>query len=118
MSEHDDTAKGRPGSGSEAAPGSGPGAAAGTGAPITFEEFRLAIARELNVDERIVVPEASFVDDLYADSIRLVELMVRLQQQGITIPMEEAWDVKTVGDAYEVYRRHAGGSTGPRAVPG
>lgn len=114
MSDHDDTAKGGPG----AAPGSGPEAAPGPGAPVSFDEFRRTIARELNVDERTVVPEAVFVDDLYADSIRLVELMVRLQQQGITIPMEEAWDLKTVGDAYEVYRRHAGGSAGPHPMPG
>jgi acyl carrier protein len=79
------------------------------GVPITFEEFQHIIARELNVDEKLVVPEASFEDTLYADSIRLVELLLRLSQQGITIPMEEAWSVKTVGEAYKVYCRHAGG---------
>jgi acyl carrier protein len=78
------------------------------GVPITFEEFQHIIARELNVDETLVVPEASFEDTLYADSIRLVELLLRLSQQGITIPMEEAWSVKTVGEAYKVYCRRAG----------
>jgi len=77
--------------------------------PVTLEEFRRIIARELNVDETLVVPEASFEDTLYADSIRLVELLLRLSQQGITIPMEEAWSVRTVGEAYQVYSRHAGG---------
>jgi acyl carrier protein len=80
------------------------------GVPITFEEFQHIIARELNVDETLVVPEASFEDTLYADSIRLVELLLRLSQQGITIPMEEAWSVKTVGEAYKVYCRRAGGA--------
>jgi acyl carrier protein len=75
--------------------------------PITFEEFRRLIATELHVDESLVVPEASFVDDLYADSIRLVEMMLRLAEQGVTIPMEEAWNVRTVGDAYRVYSGHA-----------
>lgn len=75
--------------------------------PITFEEFRCLIAKELHVEENLVVPEASFVDNLYADSIRLVELMLRLAEQGVKIPMEEAWNVKTVGDAYRVYSRHA-----------
>jgi acyl carrier protein len=79
------------------------------GVPLTFEEFRRIIARELAVEERLVVPEASFEDTLYADSIRLVELLLRLGQQGITIPMDEAWSVRTVGAAYEVYCRHAGG---------
>ena len=73
--------------------------------PIAFEEFRRMIARELHVDEKRVQPNASFVDDLYADSIRLVEMMLKLKEQGITIPMEEAWNVKTVEDAYKVYSR-------------
>ncbi len=81
--------------------------------PITFEEFRRLIAKELHVEERLVVPEASFVDNLYADSIRLVELMLRLKNQGITIPMEEAWNVRTVEDAYRLYSRKAGTSAPP-----
>jgi acyl carrier protein len=87
----------------------------GPGNPITFEEFRRLIAKELHVEERLVVPEASFVDNLYADSIRLVELMLRLKNQGITIPMEEAWNVKTVGDAYRLYSRTAGASARPES---
>jgi len=97
------------------------GAATGggsAGCPMTFEEFGRIIARELNVDETLVVPEASFEDTLYADSIRLVELMLRLSQQGIVIPMEEAWEVKTVGQAYTVYCRHGGGgAVKPAASP-
>jgi len=85
------------------------------GNPITFEEFRRLIAKELHVEERLVVPEASFVDNLYADSIRLVELMLRLKNQGITIPMEEAWNVKTVGDAYSLYSRAAGKGIPPES---
>ncbi len=75
---------------------------------VPFEEFRRLVARELQVDEGKVVAGASFTEDLYADSIRLVEMMLKLAEQGITIPMEEAWNVRTVGDAYEVYSRHAG----------
>lgn len=66
------------------------------------------IAKELHVDEKLVVSEASFVDDLYADSIRLVEMMLKLKDKGVTIPFEEAWNVKTVGDAFKVYSRNAG----------
>ena len=76
------------------------------GTPVTLEEFRRLIARELHIEESRVRPEAAFVEDLYADSIRLVEMMLRLKEQGITIPMDEAWNVKTVADAYEVYKRH------------
>ena len=51
-----------------------------------------------------MVREASFVDDLLADSIQLVELMLHMEEMGIRIPMEAAWEVKTVGDAYRLYR--------------
>jgi acyl carrier protein len=34
-------------------------------------------------------------------------VMLRLKEQGIAIPMDEAWNVRTVGDAYQVYARHA-----------
>jgi acyl carrier protein len=78
-----------------------------TSGPITFEEFRRLVATELHVEEARVVESASFVDDLYADSIRLAELMVRLADRGVSIPLEEAWNVRTVGDAYRVYSRFA-----------
>jgi acyl carrier protein len=83
---------------------------------ISFEEFRRIIARELHVDEKKVVEEASFVEDLLADSIQLVELMLRLEEQGIEIPMEAAWEVRTVGDAYRLYREHMAAGQLPSAA--
>jgi len=50
---------------------------------------------------------AAFIDDLSADSIQLVDLMLHLEEEGIAIPMEAAWDVHTVGDAYRLYQEHA-----------
>ena len=87
------------------------------GNPISFEDFRRLIAQELQVEESRVVPEASFVQDLYADSIRLVELLLRLEQEGIAIPFEEAWGVETVGDAYRLYTEHAAGGDGAQSLP-
>lgn len=81
--------------------------------PITFEEFRRLIATELNVEESRVVPEASFVEDLFADSIRLVELLLHLGERGVTIPLQEAWSVRTVGDAYHLYADRASKSAPP-----
>ncbi len=72
--------------------------------PIPFEEFRRIIAEELQVEEEKVVREASFIDDLLADSIQLVELMLRMEEMGINIPVEAAWEVETVGDAYKLYK--------------
>jgi len=56
------------------------------------------------VEQGKVIREASFVDDLPADSIQLVELMLHMEEMGISIPMEAAWEVETVGDAYRLYR--------------
>jgi len=39
--------------------------------------------------------------------IRLVELMLRLEEEGIEIPLEEAWNVETVEDAYRLYTGHS-----------
>jgi len=74
--------------------------------PISFEEFKHLLAEGLQVDESKLVPEASFVTDLLVDSIKLVELMLWLEEKDINIPMEAAWDVQTVGDAYRVYKEH------------
>ncbi len=78
--------------------------------PISFEEFQHMLADVLQMDEGKLVPEASFVNDLMVDSIKLVELMLGLEENGINIPMEAAWDVQTVGDAYRVYKESAGAS--------
>ena len=68
---------------------------------LTFEEFRKILAKELEIDEEKIVPEASFFSDLYVDSIRMVDMMLRLEEMGISIPLEVAWQIETVGDAYQ-----------------
>ena len=78
--------------------------------PLTFEEFQHMLADVLQMEEGKLVPEASFVDDLMVDSSKLVELMLGLEENGITIPMESAWDVQTVGDAYRVYKESTAAS--------
>ncbi len=58
------------------------------------------IVDQLNVDEDDVAIEASFIDDLGADSLDIVELVMALEESfGISIPDEEAEGIKTVGDA-------------------
>jgi acyl carrier protein len=73
---------------------------------LTFEEFRKIIARELEIDEEKIVPEASFFSDLCVDSIRMVDMMLRLEEMGISIPLEVAWQIETVGDAYRYCIEH------------
>ena len=73
---------------------------------LTFEEFRKIVARELEVDEERIVPEASFFSDLCVDSIRMVDMMLRLEELGISIPLDVAWQIETVGDAYRHCTEH------------
>lgn len=75
--------------------------------PVSFQAFRVVIADALGVEEAAVSRDASFVRDLHADSIQLVEMMLRMEESGIEIPIESAWEIDTVGDAYELYKRHA-----------
>ncbi|MBX6424084.1 acyl carrier protein [Thermosulfurimonas sp. F29] len=57
------------------------------------------IAEKLNVSEDQVKPEASFVDDLGADSLDLVELVMAMEEEfGMEISDEEAEKLRTVGD--------------------
>jgi len=70
---------------------------------LTFDEFRGLLARELEIPEELVAPAASFLDDLQADSIQLVDLFMRFDGMGISIPLEAAWKIRTVQDAYELY---------------
>lgn len=62
--------------------------------------LRKIVADRLGVDEAQIVPEASFVEDLNADSLDLVELIMSLEEEfGIQIPDEDAEKIRTVGDA-------------------
>ncbi len=64
------------------------------------KKVKQIIAEKLGVDEAKVIPEASFVEDLGADSLDNVELVMELEHQfGIDIPDEEAQKIQKVQDA-------------------
>jgi acyl carrier protein len=64
------------------------------------EKLKKFIAEKLSVDEFEVVPEASFIDDLGADSLDLVELIMGLEEEfNIEISDEDAEKLTTVQDA-------------------
>lgn len=65
------------------------------------------IVQQLGVSESEVVPEAKFIDDLGADSLDLVELVMALEDEyGIEIPDEDAEKIVTVGDAIKYIQEH------------
>ena len=73
----------------------------------TYDRLKKIIVEQLGVDEGDVKPEASFVDDLNADSLDLVELIMSLEEEfGMEISDEEAEKIKTVGDAQEYIEEH------------
>ena len=66
------------------------------------------ICEQLDVKPEQVVPEASFTDDLKADSLAVVELVLALEEHfGIEIPDEDTEQIKTVKDAVEYIKAHA-----------
>jgi acyl carrier protein len=66
----------------------------------TFEKVKKIIVEQLGVEESEVTPEASITDDLGADSLDQVELVMAFETEfNIDIPDEEAEKIKTVGDA-------------------
>jgi acyl carrier protein len=74
--------------------------------PIPFEKFQVLIARELHIDKDLIRRDSSFIHDLQADSLQLVEMMLHMEELGIKIPLESAWEIDTVGDAYQIYLDH------------
>ena len=73
----------------------------------TYDRLKKIVVEQLGVDEADVKPEASFVDDLNADSLDLVELIMSLEEEfGMEISDEDAEKIKSVGDAQEYIEEH------------
>jgi acyl carrier protein len=67
-----------------------------------FESVQNILIEQLGVDADIITMESNFIDDLNADSLDIVELVMAMEQEfGISIPDEEAERIKTVGDAVD-----------------
>lgn len=67
------------------------------------------IVNKLNVSEDKVVPEASFINDLGADSLDTVELVMEFEKEfGIQVPDEDAEKIRTVGDAINYLKQKLG----------
>ncbi|MBU0687559.1 MAG: acyl carrier protein [Candidatus Margulisbacteria bacterium] len=73
-----------------------------------FEDVKKVVVEQLGVSESEVSKESSFVDDLGADSLDTVELVMALEEAfGMEIPDEQAEKIKTVGDTINYIKEHA-----------
>ncbi|MDK2888341.1 MAG: acyl carrier protein [Thermoanaerobacter sp.] len=72
-----------------------------------FEKVKAIIVKQLGVDESEVTMEASFIEDLGADSLDIVELVMALEEEfDLTIPDEDAEKIRTVGEAVRYIQEH------------
>ena len=71
-------------------------------------EVKRIIKEQLDVEEKDIKPEASFVDDLGADSLGLVEMVLAFESAfNIDIPDEDTEKIRTVQDAVDYIKKHA-----------
>ena len=81
---------------------------ASDGNKAVVEKVRQIIGEQLGVDEGEVTPSASFVDDLGADSLDQVELVMALEEAfSVEIPDEDSEKIRTVQDAIDYIDKHA-----------
>ena len=73
------------------------------------DRVKKIIVDQLGVEEETVTPEASFVDDLGADSLDTVELVMALEEEfGFEIPDEDAEKITRVKEAIDYIEKHSG----------
>ena len=71
-----------------------------------FETVRKVLAEQLEVDESIITPETDIINDLGADSLDVVELMMALEDEyGITLPETDVENIKTVQDIVDMMNK-------------
>lgn len=74
-----------------------------------FEKMKPVIAEQLGVDPDKITPEASFIDDLGADSLDMVELILAIEEEyGFEVSEDDAAKISTVGEACEYIKKAIG----------
>ena len=77
---------------------------------MVFEKIREILVDQLGVEEGEVTLEASFIDDLSADSLDVVELIMTMEDEfGIEVAEEDVESLTTVGAAVEYIKSHTNG---------
>lgn len=80
---------------------------------LSFAQFRAVLAELLDVAPERVTPEAYLITDLGADSMRMLQIVFRMEELGVAVPLDLAWRIQTVGDAYRYYVEQTIGSSDP-----
>ena len=74
---------------------------------VSEERIKEIIVEQLGVDEEQITPDASFIDDLGADSLDTVELVMAFEEEfDVEIPDEDAEKIRTVQDVIEYLKSH------------
>ena len=71
--------------------------------PLSFDQFQSLLAEELMLPAEKLTEGASLLEDLQVDSLAIVSMMLKFEDRGVVIPMEQAWELETVGDIYQAY---------------
>ncbi|MDD4568514.1 MAG: acyl carrier protein [Tepidanaerobacteraceae bacterium] len=73
-----------------------------------LDNIKQIIADQLGIDEDEVIPEASFIDDLGADSLDIVEMIMAFEEEfDMEIPDEDAEKIKTVQNVIDYIKNHS-----------
>ena len=74
---------------------------------MVFEKVKEIVVEQLGVEDEVIKPDTSFIDDLGADSLDIVELIMALEEEfDLQIPDSEAEKIATVGDVIEYIKNN------------
>lgn len=73
---------------------------------MEFERLAKAIAEVLDIEESTITADSKFVEDLGADSLDILEIVMGIEEEfGIKIPTDATENIKTVGDAFDAIKK-------------
>lgn len=74
---------------------------------MVFEKVKAIVARELNVDEASLTMETNFVEDLGADSLDAVEIIMAVEDEfGVEVGDDDAQGIRSIGDIVKLLEEH------------